>query len=147
MIIQYNDVMEVKKGKVFFQHFYQYKFVLWNIRNTVSDSFTVWNLFMTVLDILGVWNLFMTKRFIPWYIPPFVWNCRCHIEIWPHGNLHITSTYMGTYSYHRWWVNFPWGGSIFYNRKVTRGSVFYGGQYSIWHRPWRAVTGLVGQNH
>ena len=48
--------------------------------------------------------------------------------------MHKTSTYMGTYLYHRWWVNFPWGGSIFYNGKVTRGSVFYGGQYSIWLR-------------
>ena len=49
-------------------------------------------------------------------------------------NIHVTSTYMGWDLYRRWWVNFPWGGSIFYNRKVTRGSVFYGGQYSIWHR-------------
>ena len=46
----------------------------------------------------------------------------CYISIY----MHITSIYMGTYLYYTWWVNFPWGGSIFYYRKVTRGSVFYG---------------------
>ena len=59
------------------------------------------------------------------------YNISLHIwHIYNIHNMHITSTYL----YHRWWVNFPWGGSIFYYRKVTRGSVFYGGQYSIWHR-------------
>ena len=52
---------------------------------------------------------------------------------------------MGTYLYHRWWVNFPWGGSIFYNGKVTRGSVFYGGQYSIWHRDQKGMDS-IGDN-
>ena len=44
---------------------------------------------MTVSDILGVWNLFMTRRFIPWYIPSLVWNCR------PWRRYNVTSSLIG----------------------------------------------------
>ena len=96
----------------------------------------------------------MLKEFISFLVQ----SCKCHPRHWRPSwkyantiyhyifdtfptftgyilvNMHKTSTYMGTYLYHRWWVNFPWGGSIFYNGKVTRGSVFYGGRYLIWER-------------